>query len=63
MTCLIIFEKTNISLNLSNLRFTNIEVARTITSIFKSSMKISLFQWSQISKHPNRKTVGRCMVF
>jgi len=50
-----IFEKNNISLNLSNFRFTNIETARTITSIFKSSMEIPLFQWSQVFKHPEWK--------
>jgi hypothetical protein len=43
MTCLIIFEKI-ISFNECNSRFTNIEAARTITSAFKSSMKIPLFQ-------------------
>ncbi|KAL9391866.1 hypothetical protein Peur_015786 [Populus x canadensis] len=32
--------------------FTNIEAARVISSAFKSSMEIPLFQWSQISKHP-----------
>jgi hypothetical protein len=54
MTCLIIFEKT-ISFNECNSRFTNIEAARTITSAFKSSMKIPLFQWSHVSKHPEWK--------
>jgi membrane-anchored protein YejM (alkaline phosphatase superfamily) len=34
-------------------RFTNIEVARVITSTFKSSMEIPLFQWSQVSRYPN----------
>ncbi|KAJ7002821.1 hypothetical protein NC653_008133 [Populus alba x Populus x berolinensis] len=33
-------------------KFTNIEAARVISSAFKSSMEIPLFQWSQISKHP-----------
>jgi hypothetical protein len=33
-------------------RFTNIEAAQVISSAFKSSMEIPLFQWSQISKHP-----------
>jgi hypothetical protein len=33
-------------------RFTNIEAARVISLAFKSSMQISLFQWSQITKHP-----------
>jgi len=33
-------------------RFTNIEATRVISSAFKSSMEIPLFQWSQISKHP-----------
>jgi hypothetical protein len=37
-------------------RFTNIEVIRTITSVFKSSMKITLFQCSQVSKHPEWKS-------
>jgi hypothetical protein len=30
---------------------TNVEVAHTIISAMKSSMKISLFQWSQVSKN------------
>jgi hypothetical protein len=54
MTCLIIFEKI-ISFNECNFRFINIEAARTITSTFKSSIEISLFQWSQVSKHPEWK--------
>jgi hypothetical protein len=33
-------------------RFTNIEAARVISSAIKSSMEIPLFQWSQISRHP-----------
>jgi hypothetical protein len=49
------FLKNNVSLNLSNFRFINIKSARTITSAFKSSMKILLFQWSQVSKHPEWK--------
>jgi len=32
--------------------FTNIKAARVISSAFKSSMKILLFQWSQVSRHP-----------
>ncbi|KAL9374125.1 hypothetical protein Peur_033745 [Populus x canadensis] len=32
--------------------FTNIEVARVISSTFKSSMEILLFHWSQVSRHP-----------
>ncbi|KAJ6969910.1 uncharacterized protein [Populus alba] len=32
--------------------FTNIEAAQEISSVFKSSMEIPLFQWSQISRHP-----------
>ncbi|XP_073262478.1 uncharacterized protein [Populus alba] len=32
--------------------FTNIEAARVISSAFKASMEIPLFQWSQISRHP-----------
>jgi hypothetical protein len=49
----IIYEQLiNILLILFNFRFTNIEAARTITSAFKSSMKILLFQWSQVSRHP-----------
>lgn len=32
--------------------FTNIEVARVISSAFKSSMEIPLFQWSRVSRHP-----------
>jgi hypothetical protein len=56
MTCLIIFgKKNNISLNLSNFRFTNIEDARIVTSAFKSLTKIPLFQWSQVSKHSEWK--------
>jgi hypothetical protein len=35
--------------------FTNIEAARTITLTFKSSMEIPLFQWSQVSRHPEWK--------
>jgi hypothetical protein len=35
--------------------FTNIEAAQVITSAFKSSMEILLFQWSQVFKHPNWK--------
>jgi len=54
MACLIIFEKI-ISFNECNSRFTNIEAVRTITSTFKSSMKIPLFQWSHVSKHPEWK--------
>jgi hypothetical protein len=45
----------NISLNLSIFSFTNIEIAQVITSAFKSSMEILLFQWSQVSKHPDWK--------
>jgi hypothetical protein len=48
---LIIFEKLILS-NECNFRFTNIEATKTITSAMKSSMEISLFQWSQVSKHP-----------
>ena len=43
----------NISLILLIFRFTNIEVAQVITSGFKLSMKILLFQWSQVSRHPD----------
>jgi hypothetical protein len=32
--------------------FTNIEAVRVISSAFKSSMEILLFQWSQVSRHP-----------
>jgi hypothetical protein len=32
--------------------FTNIEAARVISSAFKSPIEISLFQWSQVSRHP-----------
>jgi hypothetical protein len=45
----------NISLNLSIFSFTNIEATRIITLSFKSSMEISWFQWSQVSKHPDWK--------
>jgi hypothetical protein len=31
--------------------FTNIKAARVISSAFKSSMEIPLFQWSQVSRH------------
>jgi hypothetical protein len=49
----IIYEQLiNILLILFNFRFTNIEAARTITLAFKSSMEIPLFQWSQVSRHP-----------
>jgi hypothetical protein len=43
----------NISLILLIFRFTNIEAAQVITSGFKLSMKILLFQWSQVSRHPD----------
>ena len=50
----IIYEQLiNISLILFIFMFTNIEAARVITSAFKSSMKILLFQWSQVSRHPD----------
>ncbi|KAL9397376.1 hypothetical protein Peur_011629 [Populus x canadensis] len=32
--------------------FTNNEAARVISSAFKSSIEIPLFQWSQVSRHP-----------
>ncbi|KAJ6951993.1 hypothetical protein NC653_041225 [Populus alba x Populus x berolinensis] len=32
--------------------FTNIEAAPVISSAFKASMEIPLFQWGQISRHP-----------
>jgi hypothetical protein len=49
----IIYEQLiNILLILFNFRFTNIKVAQTITSAFKSSMEILLFQWSQVFRHP-----------
>ncbi|XP_073261300.1 uncharacterized protein [Populus alba] len=32
--------------------FTNIKAARVISSAFKASMEIPLFQWNQISRHP-----------
>jgi hypothetical protein len=51
---LIIFEKL-ISINECNFMFINIEVVRTITSAMKSSMKILLFQWSQVFKHSEWK--------
>jgi hypothetical protein len=43
---LIIFEKL-ISINECNFRFINIEASGTITLAMKSSIKISLFSWSQ----------------
>jgi hypothetical protein len=46
---------TSPQLILSIFRFTNIKAARVITSTFKSSIEISLFQWSQISRHPDWK--------
>jgi len=49
----IIYEQLiNILLILFNFRFTNIEAAQTITSAFKLLMEIPLFQWSQVSRHP-----------
>jgi len=49
----IIYEQLiNILFILFNFRFTNIKAAQTITLAFKSSMKIQLFQWSQVSRHP-----------
>jgi hypothetical protein len=49
----IIYEQLiNILLILFNFRFTNIEAARIITSVFKSSMEIPLFQGSQVSRYP-----------
>jgi hypothetical protein len=53
--CLIFFEKI-ISFNEYNFKFTNIEVARIITSAFRSSMQILLFQWSQVFKHSKWKS-------
>jgi hypothetical protein len=53
-TCSIIFENI-ISFNECNFRFTNIEAARTITSAFKSSIKILSFQQSQVFKYPKWK--------
>jgi len=32
-------------------KYTNVEVDRTITSVMKSSMKMPLFQWSQVFKN------------
>jgi hypothetical protein len=48
----IIYEVMTIEFILFISRFTNIEAARVISLAFKSSMQISLFQWSQITKHP-----------
>ena len=49
----IIYEQLiNILLILFNFKFTNIEAAKTIISALKSSMEIPLFQWSQVSRHP-----------
>jgi len=53
---LIIFEKL-ISINEWNFRFTNIEVVKTITLVIKLSMEIPLFQWNQVSKHPEWKRI------
>jgi len=50
------FWKKIISFNECYFRFTNIEVARAITLAFKSLMKIPLFQWSQVFKHPEWKS-------
>jgi hypothetical protein len=53
-TCNVICEQLiNISLSLFIFRFTNIDATRVITSVFKSSMKILLFQWSQVFRHPD----------
>jgi hypothetical protein len=43
----------NISLILFIFKFTNIEASRVITSAFKSSMEIPLFQWSKVYRHPD----------
>jgi hypothetical protein len=51
---LIIFEKL-ILINECNFRFINIEATKTITSVMKLLMEISLFQWSQVSKHSEQK--------
>jgi len=48
----IIYEVITIEFISFIFRFTNIEAARVISSAFKSLMEIPLFQWSQISKHP-----------
>jgi hypothetical protein len=48
------FEKL-ISRTTINFSFTNIEDTRTITSAMKLSIKISLFQWNQVFKHPEWK--------
>jgi hypothetical protein len=48
----IIYEVITIEFISFIFRFTNIEAARVISSAFESSMEIPLFQWSQISKHP-----------
>jgi len=49
----IIYEQLiNISLISFFFRFTNIEAARVISSVFKSSMEILLFQCIQVSRHP-----------
>ena len=49
----IIYEQLiNLLLILFNFRFTNIKDVWIITSAFKSSMEIPLFQWSQVSRHP-----------
>ena len=48
----IIYEVITIEFISFIFRFTNIEAAQVISSAFKSSMEIPLFQWSQISKHP-----------
>jgi hypothetical protein len=48
----IIYEVITIEFISFIFRFTNIDAARVISSAFKSSMEIPLFQWSQISKHP-----------
>jgi hypothetical protein len=48
----IIYEVITIEFISFIFRFTNIEAARVISSAFKLSMEIPLFQWSQISKHP-----------
>jgi len=51
-----IFENL-ISINECNFKFANVEAARTIISAMKSSMRVSLFQWSHVSRYSKWKLI------
>ena len=53
---LIIFKKL-ILINEYKFIFTNIEVVQTTTSMIKSSMEVLLFQWGQVFKNPEWKSM------